>query len=333
MERLESFLREQLGSHAEDLEAHAAQALHVSSSEVERAVRELVDRGEFEEVLIDGRRNLRWKPALRAQVTPDLEENRLWSQFVEPKVAGLPPNVVKILHYATTEMINNVIDHSGARELVVVVRRLPEETEVYVEDDGDGIFEKLRKAKGLDDPQHVALELSKGKLTTDPDRHTGHGIFFSSQMCDKFLVWSDSTVCGHVQHDEWQVVSADPRRGTTIRMVVRHDTPLTPRRVFDEFFPEGADGAFIRTRIPVSLLLQNGAGLVSRSQAKRLLARCDEFEQVVLDFARVEAIGPAFADEVFRVYASKHPKVGLEVVNANPEVLRMIAGARRRPTA
>jgi hypothetical protein len=34
------------------------------------------------------------------------------------------------------------------------------------------------------------LELSKGKLTTDPDRHSGQGIFFTSRMLDEFSILS-----------------------------------------------------------------------------------------------------------------------------------------------
>lgn len=43
---------------------------------------------------------------------------------------------------------------------------------------------------GLDLPSHAILELSKGKFTSDPARHSGEGIFFTSRMCDKFEILS-----------------------------------------------------------------------------------------------------------------------------------------------
>jgi hypothetical protein len=43
--------------------------------------------------------------------------------------------------------------------------------------------------------------------------------------------------------------------------------------------------------------------LISRSQAKRLLARIELFKIVLFDFSGVETIGQAFADEIFRVFA------------------------------
>ena len=51
---------------------------------------------------------------------------------------------------------------------------------------------------------------------------------------------------------------------------------------------------------------------VSRSEARRLLARLDQFREVILDFSRVKSIGQGFADEIFRVFASAHPACGPE---------------------
>ncbi|MGH8568270.1 MAG: STAS-like domain-containing protein, partial [Gammaproteobacteria bacterium] len=68
--------------------------------------------------------------------------------------------------------------------------------------------------------------------------------------------------------------------------------------------------------------------LVSRSQAKRLLARVERFKTVIFDFTEVESIGQAFADEVFRVFASRHPELELMAIKANSSVKRMIQRAK-----
>ena len=58
----------------------------------------------------------------------------------------------------------------------------------------------------------------------------------------------------------------------------------------------------------------------------------EKFQTIVLDFAGVEVIGPAFADEIFRVFASEHPKIEISTLNANPGTMGMInrALAKRR---
>lgn len=67
---------------------------------------------------------------------------------------------------------------------------------------------------------------------------------------------------------------------------------------------------------------------VARSHAKRLLERAEKFERVVFDFRDVEWISPAFADEIFRVFALQHPEVELVAVNTNVGVKKMVAKAR-----
>jgi hypothetical protein len=51
-----------------------------------------------------------------------------------------------------------------------------------------GICYELKRDLLLDDERHAFLELSKGKLTTDPQHHTGEGIFFASRVFDQFTL-------------------------------------------------------------------------------------------------------------------------------------------------
>jgi uncharacterized protein (DUF1330 family) len=67
--------------------------------------------------------------------------------------------------------------------------------------------------------------------------------------------------------------------------------------------------------------------LVSRSQAKRLLARVDRFKIVILDFEGVNSIGQAFADEIFRVFRLKNRDTEIHHINANRDVEDMIVRA------
>ena len=75
-------------------------------------------------------------------------------------------------------------------------------------------------------------------------------------------------------------------------------------------------------------LLTEGDCPIARSHAKRLLQRAEKFEKIVFDFRNVEGIGPAFADEIFRVFARQHPEVELVPINASLEVEKMIKKAR-----
>lgn len=268
--------------------------------------------------------------AERRYPTAGLQEDLVWREFVAPVVARLPQNVRDIWHYAATEMINNAIDHSGAKEVLVGVRRDALVTEVLVADEGEGIFVKIQRALALHHPREAILELAKGKLTTAPDRHTGEGIFFTSRAVDAFEIESHSLRFRHALRGD-DSIAEQPADipGTRVRMRLANDSARTLREVFDQFTDPG-ELTFDRTVVPLRLAQYEGEKLVSRSQAKRVARRFERFKRVELDFAGVTDIGQAFADELFRVFAAAHPEIRITPINTAPAVdqmIRRVAGA------
>ena len=280
-------------------------------------------------------RGVRYRLAVLANVRQSYEraglsEDRVWRELVGPQVADLPPNVRNIWQYAVTEMVNNAIDHSGSERVTVELLRDALNTTVYVADEGEGIFLKIQRALNLYDPREAILELAKGKLTTDPAHHTGEGIFFASKVMDAFDIRSGTL---HFMHDEWgaDVLLERPAGtpGTLVLMRLANDSPRVLQAVFDQFAAPG-EYTFAKTIVPVRLAQHEGEKLVSRSQAKRLTLRFERFQTVVLDFAGVEEIGQAFADEVFRVFHQAHPATTLAPINMTPAVEMMFKRAMHR---
>jgi anti-sigma regulatory factor (Ser/Thr protein kinase)/biotin operon repressor len=259
-----------------------------------------------------------------------IAEDAIWRERIASELAGLPRNVYDIWQYGCTEMLNNAIDHSGGSAIAVRIIRTGIDTEIMVADDGVGIFRKIQRELGLADPREGILELAKGKLTTDPSRHTGEGIFFSSRMYDEFSIVSAGLYFSHQlgAPDDWLLQASQRGPGTAVYMRLANHSTRTTTSVFDAFASPQDEYAFRSTIVPVRLAQIGGESLVSRSQAKRLVARFEQFRKVVLDFSGVEAIGQAFADEVFRVFAAAHPSVELIPNNANATVTRMIRRAQ-----
>lgn len=263
-----------------------------------------------------------------------LQEHEVWSNDIAPTLEGLPHNVMEIWHYGCTEMINNVIDHSGSEAVLVRVDRSPVTTQVCVTDSGVGIFRKIARALNLEDDRHAVLELSKGKVTTDPENHTGEGIFFSSRTFDTFRILSGGVHFSHERDEDEDWIFADeplPRDcdGTTVLMNLSNDSTRVLQSVFDEYVTDRQHYRFDRTVVPVKLLQYGDDHFVSRSQAKRLMNRFDRFRVVVLNFEGVASIGQAFADEIFRVFSLRHPDIDIVPIHANEQVVRMINRALR----
>jgi anti-sigma regulatory factor (Ser/Thr protein kinase) len=260
-----------------------------------------------------------------------LQEDRVWSRDVAPLLAGLPANVLDICQHGLTEMVNNAIDHSQGLRLEIEVGRHQGRVFFTIADDGVGIFRKISRALALPDERLALLELSKGKLTTDPSRHSGEGVFFTSRMLDHFVIQSGDLIFDHDEAHADDVLfehhAAAATKGTTVRMDIAEASERTAKQVFDAFSSGPDDYAFAKTIVPVRLARLGTENLMSRSQAKRLLMRVERFRCVMLDFEGIDSVGQAFADEIFRVFANAHPDVELLAVHAVPAVQQMIRRA------
>lgn len=255
-----------------------------------------------------------------------LEEHVVWEQDFKPYLA-LMPNVLSIASHGFTEMVNNAIDHSGGNEVFVWATQDERSLRIFISDDGIGIFKKIAEALDLPDMRQALFELSKGKLTTDPSRHSGEGVFFTSRMFDMFEIAANGLTFNHdVSSRDWLDEHDGALRqgaGTTIYMQISLSSARTPSEIYAQFTKAPDDFDFSRTVVPMRLAKLGDEQLVSRSQAKRLIARFDRFRTVILDFTDVNEIGQAFADELFRVYANSHSGVELLPSNMSAQVERM----------
>jgi hypothetical protein len=262
-------------------------------------------------------------------IGPELEEHLVWQQDVGPALGPLPENVHDIWAYGFTEILNNARDHSAGSSVFVSIKKTAVTTEMSIMDDGIGIFRKIQESLGLVDERQAIFELSKGKLTTDPAKHTGEGIFFTSRVFDAFDILSGGVLFSHEfgKEEDWLMERELPKDGTAVFLKLGNHTARTTKKVFDQYSSDSDDYGFTKTVVPVKLAQYGNDKLISRSQAKRVIARVELFKKVLLDFQHVPTIGQAFADEVFRVFQFAHPEVELVAINASSEVKRMIARA------
>lgn len=269
------------------------------------------------------------------RLTIGLSEDAAWRGQLLPHIRDhLPQNILNICEYGFTEMLNNAIDHSASFNAHVTYRQTYGHVILEVIDHGVGIFQNIQNRFNLPDPRQALLELSKGRLTSDPQHHTGHGIFFTSRMFDEFSIYSGNLYYSRTKQDDddWCVEARDLKDlviGTWVNMIIATNVSWTTREIFDKYQDDPV--GFTRTHVPIALGKYPGEQLVSRSQAKRVLARVDRFSEVLLDFQGVQDIGPAFADEIFRVFKNAHPGIIIIPARANESVARMIRSAQSAP--
>ena len=326
------FILRNVAEHPGDIGSLTVKKFEISRTAINRYVNRLIDEG-----LITATGNTKARRyALKntadivftqENITRLTDEDVVWRYKILPEIHDINRNIVDICQYGFTEMLNNVIDHSLSDDAIIYYEQNYCKISMTIIDHGVGVFEKIQKAFKLADARSALLELSKGKITSDEKRHTGEGIFFTSRMFDKFRLRSGglSYIRKRLDDFEWLIETDELNEhvgGTIVQMDISTDAQWTTRTVFDEY--QDDDLKFRRTHVPIKLGRYPGEQLVSRSQAKRLLARFDQFSEVRLDFEGVDDIGQPFADEIFRVFQNSHPEIQLIAIRTNPNIDKMI---------
>ncbi len=331
-ENIRQFILDNVEHNPKDIVALTSRAYDISRQAVNKHIKRLVEQNSLLVRGVTRNKHYILHPLVKWEHIYTLEgalaEDVVWRSDISEFINDLPDNVIDIWHYGFTEILNNAIDHSSGTQVHIRVTKTATTTEIVIYDNGEGIFKKIQRELNLSDERHSVLELAKGKLTTDPDNHTGEGIFFSSRMFDDFAILSGGVYFSH-KHDQvedWIQERQKFQSGTGVFMELSNNTARTSKRIFDSF-TSGDEYGFTKTVVPVRLTQYGDDKLVSRSQAKRLLVRVEKFRTVIFDFDEVETIGQAFADEIFRVFKLQHSDMELIYLNANEQVTQMITRA------
>jgi len=338
-EEIRCFLLDWVEKHPNDIARVTASHFGITRQAVNKHIQRIVAEGALTEKGQTRNRSYVLPPLVEwrkhYEKTRDLAEDLAWSNDIRSVLGNMPENVLDIWHFGFTEMFNNAMDHSEGSTISVFVRKTAATTEMMIVDNGVGIFKKIQSALSLLDERHAVFELAKGKLTTDPRQHTGEGIFFTSRVFDSFDILSGGVCFSHEfgNAEDCIMERAKPGNGSAVWLKLNNHTARTCKRVFDKFASGDDDYGFTKTVVPVRLAQYGNDKLISRSQAKRVVARVEVFKTVIFDFRGVPFIGQAFADEIFRVFAKQHPEIHVVASSASTEVQQMIQRALSAPEA
>lgn len=337
-EEIQRFILNNVGEYPKAIGRVTAEKFNVSRSAISKHLNSLIKKGVLNANGATKARTYELRlivdKVFEIQVTPELHEDIVWITEIKPLLqenSGASKEVLDICDYGFTEMLNNVIDHSESELARVHVYVDATSIQLYIVDFGIGIFRKIQSDFKLNDPRHALLELSKGKLTSDASKHTGQGIFFTSRMFDKFSILSGELYFARINKEHDWLIEVEDRnefRGTYVSMCIDIDAKQTMKEIFDKYASENDDYGFTKTHVPIILTKYDDGQLVSRSSAKRILARFSDFKEVWLDFKDVPTIGQAFADEIFRVFAISHPDIEIVCTGVNDDVQKMINRAK-----
>ena len=271
--------------------------------------------------------------SVKLELTEKTCEFRVWTQDVEPHLGDVSSKAHDLIEYIFTETVNNAMEHSGFRRLEIRLEPREDTVSVTVWDDGNGIFRTIAQGVGLHSDFEAAVDLTKGKLTTSPETHSGEGLFFSMRAAQALEIASGGLVLRSAlqkRAEIWSSIALEKTgqtiEGTRVRFTVERRPDYSLCDVFDRY--TGMDSVhgihqFDTCEIHLGLVARH-ENLVSRSQARRLLSRCDQFSKVLVIGHGVDIMRQAFADELFRVWPAKHADVEVIPVGFSGKAKAMI---------
>lgn len=331
------WITEAVLAHPHTLADHAAERLGVTRRTAARLLRALE---ELQWLRCEGpSRRPTWSPGplrqiVRSYALAGLQEDLPWSQHFAPAF-DLPANVARMAQHAFTELVNNAIDHSGGNRVVVSMRQTATQLQLLVSDDGRGLFDVVGEHFAIPEPTLAMMELAKGQLSSQPDRHTGRGLYFTARLAEVIDLHANAFAFQQRQWqpDQWRSVRSACRAGTSVYVAISLDTERTLDEVMRRASIDGRGLGFERTVVPVRLVAGTDAVLESRALARRVASRLAAFRRVDIDFDGVADLGHAFADELFRVFAGTQPGLQIEAVNMAPSVAALVHGVRAAAAA
>ena len=328
-EEIRSFITDNIQNHPKDIVAVTAERFSVSRTTVHRHLsrliqdRKIIKSGTTKRAVysVAGTKN----KELALGITPDIEKHKIW-EGLRPDFAALNKNVYDICEYGFTQIFNNAVEHSAGSAVLIATRWDKDIVTISITDNGSGIFKKIKTAFNLADERESILQLSKGKLTTDPEHHIGQGLFFVSRCFDEIHTTANGLYYSRLNlENDWFIESRNGKTqsGTYVSMKISTDSPRNLKEIFDSFIsPETRD--LDKTQIWVELSKAAHESYISRAQAKRLLTGLEKLKEITFDFKNVTTVGQGFVDEVFRVFKNKHPGTQIKYTNTNDDVKFMI---------
>jgi hypothetical protein len=335
-EEIRQFILDHVPDYPTDIVKITAKKFDLSRQATARHLKKLILQGDIE---IEGNTSGRNYSLSKGRivefayaVSERPNEHTVWQKDILPLLQFFSDTLIQLWNFCFETIFKNCVYHSDGTNIRVQIIRQKTQTTAIISDDGKGLFRNIKETMGLDDEQHAALELSQRRLTTNPHNNFGQNIFYSSKMTDHFTIISGKIIFTHQDGIawDWALDTSDENiGGTIISMTIGNATLRTKTNVFDEFpVMKRGDHLLSKTCIPIKLIQYSTEAFFSRSLARKILSRIDRFSIAVLDFLGVEKIGPAFADQIFRVFASEHPEIQLRHCNTNKQVEEVIQAAK-----
>jgi len=318
--QIKKFILDNLSHHERDIIQAAINHFGISRQAIHKHMNNLI---RAKKVIAHGNTKGRYyqlMPTVNYSKTIDISDKlpqEILKDIISIHLKSLSGNIQEIFEFSIGALLNNIFDHANALKIYLKIFITHEQVHFILADNGIGIFDHIRSGLNLTSTELAALELAKGDLTTNFDRHSGGELNTIIHLFDLVTIDSSGKSLKYSNHDDWQIDYSVQQKGTRIHLQIDPLSKRTCATTFDRIFNREEK----KIRIPLNLLdISEYKIFNSRSQAKSVLRNIQKFKIIEFDFNKIDLIGPAFADELVKNVKSRNKAASIEWINCNETV-------------
>ena len=332
-EQIKDFILENLTRHQKDIIKASIRKFGLSRQAILKHMHTLISE---DRVVAYGKTRDRFyelKHLVNFSKTVDIKNSfspdEILKKQILPNLNSVALNIYEICEFSIMALLSNALDHAQATKLHYNLYVSPNDVHFVLSDNGIGIFENLNNSLILEDIQVAAIEIAKGRITTDPQNHGGDELMTVIHLFNKVTIDS-SGICltYYNKKNEWTVTRSSQQKGTIIHLEIKSNSRRTCQEIFRQIF----DRENKLVRIPVNLVRSDGEKVNSRIQAQSLLHNIKDLTEIEFYFKNIELIGPAFADELVRKTKEKNQIADIKWTNSTKMVDVLMSRAINRLT-
>ena len=333
-QKIKKFILDNITLHQKDIIHTAIQRFGVSRQAILKHMHALIAE---KQVLAYGKtrdRIYELRPHLNFNKTVKINEKfyprEIVGNYITPHLDVVENNIKEIIQFSMTALMNNILEHSKAKQFYFKLFKTYNDFHIIIRDNGIGIFKKIQSNLDLEDCLIAAMELAKGRITTDSENHSGDELNAILHLFDIVKIEANrKSLIYNSTLNKWMIENSVHKHGTSLYLKIDPASNRNCEMIFKKLF----DVPNNRLTIPISLIMVPGMELInSRTQAKSILRNIENFSQVTFDFNQVELIGPAFADELVRESKKKNNLAKLNWINSSKMIDVLMSRALKRFT-
>jgi len=330
--QIKKFILDNLTRHQKDIIYAAVQRFGVSRQAVLKhmhaliADKQVIAHGKTRDRFYELRPQVNFNKTF--EINNDFSTEELIKKSIVPNLRSLKDNIREIILFSMAAILNNCVEHSKSSKLYFKLYFTYNDLHIVVRDNGKGIFGNIKSNLSLASTQLSAIELAKGRITTDPINHSGDELYAVIKLFDNVKIESNGISLNYINYNqEWSLNHSFQQHGTRIHLKIDPSSKRSCKEIFENLFTV----KYSTLCIPINLLKLPGYDLVnSRAQANNVLRNIKDFKIIEFDFNNIDLIGPAFADELIRKIKTDNQSADIQWINSNNTVDLMMSRALNR---